>query len=563
MKKIKLKRKIYDLPIEVLLTITSAGLYSLAFPSIISDTGYPIFATFALIPLLIAINRTRWAYSSLLGIVWGLSFFTMFNYWLTTFHPYSILLVTVLRSLQLVLLFPIFKIGYHLPKKNRVLFQASLYPLYMFIVQQGFLGYPYGNLSSAFSSWLPLIQMSSITGQWAIGFVMIIPQLFVANYFVKKFKNKRSNIAPDKDSFFIFLSDNSMLIIMYSILMLINLVFGFYTIEWYNKIEPSSEIKIATIQHNSDTWLGGYNQYKKNYISMRDLTIKAMKEEPDMVVWSETAFVPSVEWHTNYPSSQLTSTLVSNFVTFGKSLPVPLITGNPEGILKDGCTEPFDEEGNWNRDDYNSVILFEEGKLKDTYKKQHLVPFTEYFPYGNTFPKFNKFLNNNDFHFWLPGHESKIFNHNGLDFSTSICFEDIFPDITRNFAKKGSSLLLNLSNDSWSKSVSAEMQHLYLGTYRSIENRRATVKSTNSGITCLILPTGEVVDPMEPFVADYNIYNAPVYTQEDFGLSFYTKHGDWFVYLIYLLDVTYIVYKILEKTIAKNKIIKNRKPISE
>jgi apolipoprotein N-acyltransferase len=563
MKKIKSKRKIYDLPFEVILTIISAGIYSLAFPSIISDTGYPIFAIFALIPLIISINRTRWVYSSLLGIIWGISFFIMFNYWLTTFHPYSILLVTVLRSIQLIFLFPIFKIGYHLPKKYKVLFQASLYPIYMFIMQQGFLGYPYGNLSSAFSSWTPLIQVASITGQWAIGFFMIVPQIFVANYFVKRYKDKRNNIPKIKDSFFIFLSDNSIFIIMYSILMMINLVFGIYTIEWYSKVEPSSEIKIATIQHNSDTWLGGYNQYKKNYLTMRDLTIKAMEENPSMVVWSETAFVPSVEWHTNYPSSRMTSSLVSDFVTFGKSLPVPLITGNPEGIIKEGSTEPFDKDGNWNRDDYNSVILFENGELKDTYKKQHLVPFTEYFPYGNIFPKFNEFLNSNDFHFWLPGNESKTFNYNGLIFSTSICFEDIFPDITRNFTKNGSSLFLNLSNDSWSKSVSAEMQHLYLGSYRSIENRRATVKSTNSGITCLILPTGEIIDPMEPFVADYNIYNAPVYTQNDFGLTFYTKHGEWFIYLMYLLDVTYIFYIIFDKIIAKGKIKKDKNYIQE
>jgi apolipoprotein N-acyltransferase len=557
MKKTTSKRKILDLPIEILLTLISAGLYSLAFPSIISDTGYPIFATFALIPMLIAINRTRWAFSPLLGIIWGCSFFTMFNYWLTTFHPYSILLVTILRSMQLIILFPIFKMGYHLPKKHKVIFQASLYPIYMFIVQQGFLGYPYGNLSSAFSSWLPLIQLSSITGQWAIGFIMIIPQIFIADYLVKRHEDKRNYKTKDKNDFFIFLSDNSFYIILYTIFMFFNLTFGFYTIQWYNKTEPSKKINIAAIQHNSDTWIGGYSQYKKNFITMRDLTIEAMKENPDMVVWSETAFVPSVEWHTNYPSNQLTSKLVSDFVDFGKSLPVPLITGNPEGVLKEGTTEAFDDNGNWNREDYNSVILFEDGKLKDTYKKQHLVPFTEYFPYEKAFPKFNEFLKSNDFHFWLPGNESKIFNYNNINFSTSICFEDIFPDITRNFTKKGSSLLLNLSNDSWSKSVSAEMQHLYLGTYRSIENRRATVKSTNSGITCMILPTGQIIDPIEPFIADYNIYNAPIYTQADFGLTFYTKHGDWFVYLLYLIDLSFIIFtiskKILNKSHEKNK----------
>lgn len=527
-------RKIYDLPIEILLVLFSALIYSLAFPSIVSDKGYPIFATFALIPMIFAVNRTKFKYTPILAIVWGISFLAIFNYWLSTFHPYAMLLAPLLRSMQLIVLMPIFKLGYTLPKKHKILFQASLYTIYTFIIQKGFLAYPYGNLSSAFATWLPLIQIVSIAGTWIVSFIMIIPQIFIANYLIER-KNYR---------FFDFLSDKSTYIIMYSILMLINLVFGFYTIEYYENVKPSSYKKIAAIQHNSDTWLGGYSQYKKNYETMRDLTNEAMKENPDMIIWSETAFVPSVKWHTTYPSNRLTSKLVSDFVEFGKSLSVPLVTGNPEGILKEGATEPFDSEGNWNRDDYNSVILFSNGQLIDSYRKQHLVPFTEYFPYGKIFPKFNQFLISNDFHWWLPGKVSKIFDYNGIKFSTSICFEDIFPNISREFVKQGSSLLLNLSNDSWSKSVAAEVQHLDLGIFRSIENRRSSVRSTNSGITTLILPTGKVVDPIEPFIADYHIYNTPIYTEADFGLSFYTRYGNWIIYLFFIIDYIYIIARI-------------------
>lgn len=555
----KNKRKIYDLPIEIVLILISACLYSLSFPSIISINGIPVFALFSLCPLIYAVNRTKWLYSPLLGIVWGLSFYSLFNYWLTTFHPYSLLLVTILRSMQLIILFPLFKLGYHLPTKYKSLFQASLYTIYIFIIQRGFLGYPYGNLPSAFSSWLPLIQISSITGQWPIGFMIILPQIFIANYLVKKHFKKRNNINKSSENFFSFLSDNSIHISLYFIIMIANLIYGCYTIQWYNNTTPSTTIKIAAIQHNSDTWLGGYQQYKKNFLTMKKLTEEALTKEPDMVVWSETAFVPSVKWHTNYPSSRLTSNLVKDFVSFGKSLKVPLVTGNPEGILKEGCTEAFDDEGNWNRDDYNSVILFDNGILKDSYRKQHLVPFTEYFPYGKIFPRFNNFLKSNDFHFWLPGNKSNIFKYKSIDFSTSICFEDIFPDISREFTQKGSSLLLNLSNDSWSKSVSAEMQHLYLGTFRSIENRRTTVKSTNSGITCMILPTGQIIDPIEPFTENYNIYRAPIFSEKDFGLSFYTKHGDWFIYLLYLIDITYIFYRITQKIITKKQSSTNKK----
>ncbi len=547
MKKTPKTRKFYDLPLEILLVLLSALIYSFAFPSFISDKGYPIFATFGLIPLIFAINRTKFKFTPILAITWGVSFLSIFNYWLTTFHPYAILIAPTLRSIQLIILLPIFKLGYSLPKKHKVLFQASLYTLYTFIMQRGFLAYPYGNLSSAFATWLPLIQIVSIAGTWAVSFIMIIPQIFVANYLVER----------KSYAFFDFLSDKATYIMMYIILMIINLVFGIYTIQYYERIKPSSYKKIAAVQHNSDTWIGGYSQYKKNFETMRDLTNEAMSEYPDMVMWSETAFVPSVAWHTEYPSNRLTSKLVSDFVEFGKSLPVPLVTGNPEGVLKEGATEAFDEDGNWNREDYNSVILFSNGKLIDSYRKQHLVPFTEYFPYGDTFPRFNQFLISNDFHWWLPGAQSKVFDYNNIKFSTAICFEDIFDDISRQFVKDGASLLLNLSNDSWSKAVSAEEQHLNLGIFRSIENRRSTVRSTNSGITALVLPTGEVVDPIEPFSADYHIYKAPIYTKEDFGLTFYNRFGNYLIYLFFIIDIPYLLYRLIKA--IREKIETNKK----
>ncbi len=71
--------------------------------------------------------------------------------------------------------------------------------------------------------------------------------------------------------------------------------------------------------------------------------------------------------------------LVDEFVAFGKSLPVPLVTGNPEGVIKNPDLPAFGADGEWNRMDYNTVIFFENGKIKDTYRKAPR-PFTEHFP---------------------------------------------------------------------------------------------------------------------------------------------------------------------------------------
>lgn len=534
-------RKIYSFPFEILLTLISAFFYALSFPSFLNDKGFAPLAFIALIPMLYSLNRTKWIYTPLLGFIFGASYLGIFNYWLSTFHPLAILIGPIAKGLQLLLFFPILKLGYTFPKKYKAISQAVLYIIYSYIVQQGFLAYAYGSLASATIN-MPLIaQLSSVTGMWGISFLMFIPQAFIANYLINN-----DNLIFSK-----YLEKKKECILLYLFIILCVLIYGFSSVNYWKYKTPDKYVKIATIQHNADTWEGGYNQYKSNFDTLSKLTNLAMEYEPDLIMWSETAFVPSVAWHTQYPSNQRTSNLVDDFVEFGKSLPVPLITGNVEGVLKENGDEPFLEDGSWNRDDYNTIILFSNGELKDTYRKQHLVPFTEYFPYEKQFPKFYQFLKSNDYHWWLQSDVSKVFNFNDINFSTSICFEDIFSDISRKFVLNGSTLLLNLSNDSWSKSIAAEQQHMYLGAFRAIENRKSVVRSTNSGITCLITAWGEVIQPITPFTEDFRVYNVPIYNNSKENMSFYTKHGDYVIYIAILIVIAYILLRIFASIFYK------------
>ena len=87
-------------------------------------------------------------------------------------------------------------------------------------------------------------------------------------------------------------------------------------------------------------------------------------------------------------------------------------------------------------------------------------------------------------------------------------------------------MLLNLSNDYWSRSVQAEKQHYQLAVFRAVENRRPLLRSTNSGITCLVTPDGETHGVLDTFVEAWGIYDVPIY--EKSYLTFYTSHPDLF-----------------------------------
>ncbi|MBR1939103.1 MAG: apolipoprotein N-acyltransferase, partial [Spirochaetales bacterium] len=438
-----------------------------------------------------------------------------------TFHPLAILIAPVLESVQYIILFPVLKSARKLFKKRYYIAQSIFYSGYLYLTQQGFLAYPYGNLTSAIYGFTAFIQIVAITGIWGLGFLMVLFQTLISEM-LSEWRFYKKDIA------------------IISILFIMNECYGLTVLNYYRNKEVDESIRIAAIQHNADTWQGGYDTYEKNFHNLRDLTLEAMKENPDMVVWSETAFVPSVSWHEKYPSSSYTSKLCKEFVDFGLTLDVPLVTGNPEGVIKDESLPPFLKDGSWNWKTYNTVIHFADGSVQGTYRKQHLVPFTEHFPYEKQFPTIYRILLEHDYKWWEEGTEATVFSFRDLKFSTPICFEDTFGVLSANFVRNGADMIINLSNDFWSQSVQAEEQHMQLAIFRAIENRRPMIRSTNSGITCLVLPSGDIVDPLEPFTMTYHIYTVPVDRNQK--LTFYTRYPDLFGKIFLIMSPIVFIY---------------------
>lgn len=448
------------------------------------------------------------------------------------------MIAPILESFQYIALFLVLRLSKTLFKKYYPFFALLFYNGYLMLTQTGFLAYPYGNITASLYEYTSLIQIVSVTGIWGLGFIVTMPQVMCA-YILYEGKNRRRII--------VLLSSIALLLLTW--------LGGYFVKEYYLNKEGKREIRIASIQHSADTWQGGYNTYKENFETLKELTEEALVYSPNMVVWSETAFVPSVSWHLSYPVNIRTRALVDDFVSFGKSLSIPLVTGNPEGVIKDKELAPVLESGDWNWKTYNTVIYFANGEVDGTYRKQHLVPFTEYFPYEKEFPWLYELLLKNDYKWWEMGDESTVFNYDGISFSTPICFEDMFGYISAEFVQNGADMIINLTNDYWSRSVQAEKQHFQLALFRAVENRRPMLRSTNSGITALVLPSGEIVNPLEPFTKTFGIYNVPIGQKE--GLTFYTRHPDLFGYSFLALSLLSILYGISVKIYERVKIKKD------
>ena len=184
----------------------------------------------------------------------------------------------------------------------------------------------------------------------------------------------------------------------------------------------------------------------------------------------------------------------------------------------------------------------------DLYRKLHLVPFTEHFPYEKQLPWIYNALKNADTHFWEKGREVKVFQTGNLKFSTPICFEDTFGYLSRNFVRNGAELIVNISNDAWSASLPAQNQHLSMAVFRAVENRRSMVRSTSSGQTCSIDPNGKVLAMAAPFTEASLVVEVPLLQL----LSFYTRHGDWLPVIFIVLTGILLIFGIASVIIKKD-----------
>ncbi len=527
---------------EVLVLLVSAFILSLSQPGFMSKLGLGFIALFALIPVFIVIRNTSWKCVWFYGFLFGLSYYFFFNYWLSGFHPLAILIAPIIKGGEMLLLFLALKAAVTFFPKKGYLLQPVIWVSYAYLAENWFAGYPYGNIGYAMWRYRIFIQIADITGVWGIIFMMVLPQTFIAQYLYNGLKEGRWRFRP-------YLMKNIVFVSIYGALLIATLVYGGVKLSYWKDRESDRIWRVATVQHNHDSWKGGYQTYLLNFNNLRRYTLEAIRSNPDIVIWSETAFVPSVSWHTNYyvegSGWEDIADLTNRFVEFSEELDTPLLTGNPKGVIDDPSKPPYDEEGNQNRKDYNSVILFDDGEIKGEYLKQHLVPFTEHFPYQKQMPWLYNLLLANDYNWWEKGDEPTVFDLDGVKFSTPICYEDTFGSIPAEFVKNGADVIVNMTNDNWSKKTTAEMQHALIATYRSIETRKSTIRGTNSGITTMITPDGKMGEIMTPFTIGWKVYDVPVYTHENYENTFYVEHIDLFAFIAIYSSIAILVFGLI------------------
>ena len=77
----------------------------------------------------------------------------------------------------------------------------------------------------------------------------------------------------------------------------------------------------------------------------------------------------------------------------------------------------------------------------------------------------------------------------------AICYESVYGEYYTGYVRKGAKAMTIITNDAWWGDAPGYRQHLSYASLRAIETRRAIARCANTGISAIISPSGEILQP--------------------------------------------------------------------
>jgi apolipoprotein N-acyltransferase len=520
---------------SVFLTLSSALLLPLSLPNEFLMWGATIPGLVALVPVLIAVYRTpSRVHASRIGMLFGIVSTAVGNYWLAFFGEFSVWTIGgavlgyagynyILFGYLHVLAHPgrtdgggsrgrrVLERGVAAVSPGehgmRPVWIAIAWTGYEYLKSVGFLGYPWGLVAYPLAEINVIAQIAEIGGVWGLSFLAAYVNAVIAEAVVSRDTPHRSSGRGGARGHHGAAA---------ALLLAVGATFGAWQLP---RLEPVEIRSMLLVQQNVDSWQPG--RFTDALARAQDLTLHGMVEAGDTpidaVVWSETAlrrpYRPDDPFFAAEPP-------VLPFTTFLDLIDVPLITGAPM---------PAGPEG---RDATNSALVITSGgELIGSHGKQQLVPFAESIPFWDV-PQVQTFFRERIgiYGTWVPGRETNplplpLPDGREVMIGTPICFEDAFGWVPRQMVRNGARLLVNLTNNSWSRQNSAQTQHFVAARLRTIETRTTLVRGTNSGLSSVVDARGRTIETLPMFVGTARRVAVPLYEPR---WTLYRAWGDWF-----------------------------------
>ncbi|HSU86636.1 MAG TPA: apolipoprotein N-acyltransferase [Chthoniobacterales bacterium] len=506
--------------------------------------GFLCFAPFeqtwlcwiALTPLLAAVwfsgerAKRRWLRDLLLGYVGGVIFFWGVFYWLYTVTVPGLILVGLYMGVYFALWS--WLAGLLRPNESvaevRAPWLSSLHNLWLALILASawtalewvrswmFSGWGWNGFGVALHGILPLIQIAEYTGVAGLSFLVAFGNVIAittARRFILEAKVRARR--PHYD-FTLTLAA----IVGIS-------AFGIRSLQVKGGTEP---LRVAAVQANVPREEKFSREFQEktfeNFTRLTQLAL-ASRPPPQLIIWPESSTpAPALLDEENY--------------RFVMELSATIKTDLLLGTI-DADQTPAD---------YNAALLVSnEGRNVQVYRKLHLVPFGEYVPGRNTVPLVARIVGDQVPADFTPGKEPVVFRltTDELKVAPLICFEDTLGELTRQFVLRGANLLANVTNDGWFLRTAASQQHLENAIFRCIETRRPMARAANTGLTCFVNRFGRVTQVLLDAKGSQfteGVLSGTIAVPTDGRLTFYVRHGELFAKICGAVALLFLVFQL-------------------
>ena len=301
---------------------------------------------------------------------------------------------------------------------------------------------------------------------------------------------------------------------------------------YQDSMQAEESLEVLIIQPNIDPYskFQAMTQAQQNgvLLSIAEKELKHRKTDstaaPLLVLAPET-FTNDITCG-NYPRSRTWR----GFTDFLKNYPgVNLLFGASsyeyiESLVAPSHTARQLGDGLW-YESHNSALITDWTSRTEIFHKSKLVVGVEHTPYPRIFCPLDNMLGG------VMGRcvgqeEVSLLNVHGsgtrIPVGCAVCYESVYGEYFTDYVRKGAKAMTIITNDAWWGDTPGYRQHLSYASLRAIETRRAIARCANTGISAIISPSGEILQPTpwwEPAAIKGQI---PL--RED--ITFYVSHGD-------------------------------------
>jgi len=514
--------------------------YPVIISAILLVVSFPKFylgflAWIALVPIMLSITGRGLFKSFYISLSCGTLFFAGIFYWLMNVPKYTLLYYAILMP-YFGVFFGLFGLIFSLISKRLGIVPAYIAAPFVWItldfVRSHFfwLALPWGMLAHSQYQYLPVIQIASYTGAYGISFLIVLVNSSLSLIAITY--SSRLQKLPGIDSIKLDRKAAIGMICATAVIVILSVIYGIAATTTPIKGDP---VKVAVVQANIDQT----KKWDKNYAGFilrtyADLTLKAAESQPALIAWPETA-----------TPAALNADVVVRYSVYRIAMKagIPLLLGSAE-------RRKYEKQISLTKDYTNAAYLINprSGALsKQRYDKIKLLPFGEYVPARKSIAW--RILNIEPVLGYSPGKEYTVFQLPPYQFSAPICWENIFPNLFRQFVKEGAQFMVNITNAGFFGRSAAPYQVVSMVVFRAVENRVFVVRAANTGVSCFIDPHGRIVDRLQNEKGEdifiQGVLTGTVIPQD--SKTFYTLHGDVFAWLCVIVSLAILLLAVFKR----------------